>query len=626
MRQKPFLLLIAILLCSGLVAGQERLRRDESFLGIHFDFHAGAANKNIGANTTPEMVGTILDMVHPDYIQVDCKGHPGYSSYPTKVGNPAPGLVTDPLLVWRKVTADRGVGLYMHYSGVWDARAVELHPDWAIKDPAGNPSTTITSVFGPYVDKLLVPQLKELAGVYGVDGMWVDGECWATALDYGGKAVKLFKEKTGLDAPLSPEDPGWYEWKQFHREAYRNYLRHYIAAVRSEYPDFQICSNWAYTHHMSEPVSAPVDFLSGDYSSTNSVNSARVAARYLAWQGVPWDLMAWSFAGNGAERRQKPSVQLMREAAVTLSQGGGFQAYYTQNGDGSLNLDKLTSMADVAVFARARQPYCHHSVSVPQVAVLLSTYDYQHRNLPGNPAALFPNFTGGATGIMNCLLEAQYSVDLLGEASLQPDMSRFPLIVIPECETISESFRDELLEYVRGGGSLLVVGKAMTEFFSSALQPVGEQGPVGEPVEPPAWGSVTFGAGKIGFIPEEIAGDYESGKGSDGIRAKVNLLVNELFPNPLVEVASSPYVDVSLRTLGGILQVHLVNTSGDHRNTAIIDSIDPVKDIEVTVRCPDKPSRVVRQPEGKELRFRYRDGKAIFKIPVLEIYDIIEIE
>ena len=43
----------------------------------------------------------------------------------------------------------------MHYSGVWDARAVELHPDWAIKDPAGNPSTTITSVFGPYVDKLL---------------------------------------------------------------------------------------------------------------------------------------------------------------------------------------------------------------------------------------------------------------------------------------------------------------------------------------------------------------------------------------------------------------------------------------------------------------------------------------
>ena len=600
MNAKYHILLFSALFCSLIVNGQERLLRDQSFLGIHFDFHAGPDCLEVGKNTTPEMVGTILDMVHPDYIQIDCKGHPGYSSYPTEVGNPAPGIIGDPLKIWRKVTADRGVGLYMHYSGVWDSRAIELNPGWAAVGGDGTPSKTATSVFGPYVDKLLIPQLKELAGKYGVDGMWVDGECWATTMDYGERAVSLFREATGAEkAPLSKDDPLWFEWKQFHREAYRNYLRHYIAAVRSEYPDFQICSNWAYTHHMSEPVSAPVDFLSGDYSSTNSVNSARIAARYLAWQGVPWDLMAWSFAGNGEARRQKPSVQLMREAAVTLSQGGGFQAYYTQNRDGSLNLDKLSSMADVAVFARARQKYCHHSVSVPQVAVLQSTYNYQHRS----DGALFPNYTGAAAGILECLLECQYSVDLLGEASLQPDMSRFPLIVIPECETLSPVFRDDLLEYVRGGGALLVVGKAMTEFFSAAS-----------------------GSGRIGFIPEDIASDYESGKGSDGIRARVNLLVNELFPNPAVEVLSSPYVDVSLRRLNGKLQVHLVNTSGDHRNTAIIDSIDPVKDIEVSVRCAEKPSRIVRQPDGKELRFRYRDGKAIFKIPLLEIYDIIEIE
>ena len=609
--KQPILFIFVILSCLS-AAGQERLRRDQSFLGIHFDFHAGPSDKNIGANTTPEMVGTILDMVHPDYIQVDCKGHPGYSSYPTEVGNPAPGLVTDPLAVWRKVTADRGVGLYMHYSGVWDGRAVELHPDWAVKDPSGNPSDRITSVFGPYVDKLLIPQLKELAGKYKVDGMWVDGECWATTLDYGEKAVRLFKEETGFDAPTSPEEPHWFEWKQFNREAFRRYLRHYISAVRSEYPDFQICSNWAYTHHMSEPVSAPVDFLSGDYSARNSVNSARIAARYLAWQGVPWDLMAWGFADVDKVRRYKPSAQLMREAAVTLSQGGGFQAYFTQNRDGSLNLDNLKSMADVAVFARARQKYCHHSASVPQVAVLVSTYDYQHRN-----DALFPNATGGAAGVLECLLEAQYSVDLLGEASLQPDMSRFPLIVVPECVTLSEVFRDDLLEYVKAGGSLLVIGKAMTDFFSKASG-VGLKGS--------DWFSAGLGSGRIGFIPEEIAGDYEAGKGSDGIRARVNILVNELFPEPIVEVASSPYVDVSLRTLNGKLQVHLVNTSGDHRNTPIFDSVEPVKDIEVALRLPDKPSRIVCQPEGKELRFKYKGGKAIFKVPSLEIYSIIEVE
>ena len=45
---------------------------------------------------------------------------------------------------------------------------------------------------------------------------------------------------------------------------------------------------------MAEPVSAPLDFLSGDYSPEDSVNSARLSARYLARQGKTWDLMAWS--------------------------------------------------------------------------------------------------------------------------------------------------------------------------------------------------------------------------------------------------------------------------------------------------------------------------------------------
>ena len=66
MKLKYCLLALAILSCTNIVIGQERLRRDESFLGIHFDFHAGASDKNIGANTTPKMVETILDMLHPD--------------------------------------------------------------------------------------------------------------------------------------------------------------------------------------------------------------------------------------------------------------------------------------------------------------------------------------------------------------------------------------------------------------------------------------------------------------------------------------------------------------------------------------------------------------------------------
>ena len=73
-------------------ADPPRMKRADAFLGIHFDFHAGDDCDRVGARTTPEMVEMVIDKVQPDYIQIDCKGHRGYSSYPTKVGMQPPVL------------------------------------------------------------------------------------------------------------------------------------------------------------------------------------------------------------------------------------------------------------------------------------------------------------------------------------------------------------------------------------------------------------------------------------------------------------------------------------------------------------------------------------------------------
>lgn len=614
MKKFYLLLLISTVYVGSVTLGQEpnRLRRDQSFFGIHFDFHAGDDCNEIGKNTTPGMVQTIIDLVKPDYIQTDCKGHAGYTSYPTKVGNRAPGFVGDPLRVWRDVTARNGVALYMHYSGVWDTRAIELHPEWAAIHADGTRDKERTSVFGTYVDQLLIPQLKELAGDYGVDGVWVDGECWATIPDYGERSLRLFQESTGInDIPKSPSDPHWYEWMQFHREGFRKYLRHYIAAVRSEYPNFQICSNWAYTHHMPEPVSAAVDFLSGDYTPNNSVNSARFAGRYLASQGTPWDLMAWSFSYNPFPREQKTAIQLKREAAIVLALGGGFQAYFTQNRDGSVRLDEMQVMAEVAKFARERQPWCHHSVQIPQVALLLSTSDY-HRNAQ----SLFPQYKGKSQGVLQCLLESQYSVDLLSEDMLAPDMSRFPIIVIPEWENISPVFCNDLVEYAKGGGNLLLIGRETSEKFATLVD---------SQIQGDEFTSKSRGKGKIGFLPLAIGAEYEK-SGNITLREQLNNAVRTMFPNPLVEVSGSPWIDVSTSQLKGKRLVHLVNSSGNHNEAGIIQSIEPVGPLKLTICCDSKPTKITLQPEGKICDFDYADGKAQVKIEKINIYDILVIE
>jgi len=411
----------------------ERLRRAESFLGIHFDFHAGEDCKEIGKNVTREMIEAILDQVKPDYIQIDCKGHRGLSSYPTRVGNPAPGFVGDPLHLWRQVTAERGVALFMHYSGVWDTEAITKHPDWARLGPDGKSDGRNTSVFGAYVDQLLIPQLKELRGVYGVDGMWIDGECWSVAPDYSERALRAFREATGIaDAPKKASEPYWQEFMDFNREAFRKYVRHYVSELHKFDSGFQLTSNWIFTDLMPEPVTADVDYLSGDYSPMDSVRAARISARWMAAQGKPWDLMAWAFAGqhNAPVRSYKTIPQLQREAAVVLAQGGGFQAYFSQKRDGSIRDWTMKLMAGAAKFCRERQAVCHRSESVPQIALLYSMAGHYRQN----PGLFGANSSGvqSLKGILNNLLDAQYSVDVRGEHHLREKLKDYPLIVLPQ--------------------------------------------------------------------------------------------------------------------------------------------------------------------------------------------------
>ena len=94
------------------------------------------------------MLAHLLETVHPDFIQYDSKGHPGYLGFPSKTGMSAPGIVQDSLAVWRRVTAARGVALYNHFSGVLDGAAVTKHPDWARLGPDGKRAPQETSLFG----------------------------------------------------------------------------------------------------------------------------------------------------------------------------------------------------------------------------------------------------------------------------------------------------------------------------------------------------------------------------------------------------------------------------------------------------------------------------------------------
>ncbi|MGZ5438404.1 MAG: hypothetical protein ACXWFJ_01005, partial [Candidatus Aminicenantales bacterium] len=639
------------------------IARKDAFFGLHFDLHPGATDTVLGADISEANIRGLLERVKPDYVQYDCKGHAGWAGYPTAVGWPSPGIVNDSLAVWRKATRDVGVGLFIHYSGVWDTKAIIEHPDWARVDADGKHDPNATSVFGPYVDELLIPQLKEVTAKYDLDGVWADGECWAAQLDYSPRALAAWTSETGhKNAPKVRSDPRWLEWKMFHRRAFERYLRHWIDAVHAADPALQLTSNWMYTSFAPKPVEAKLDFLSGDYSPSLSVDRARLEARYLASTGMPWDLMAWGFdKGQGLGWSIKPAVHLMQEASVVLMQGGGFQIYHTPTRSGFIVEPIIAQEEAVASFCRARQAVSHKSASVPQVALLLSSESFWE-----DSDAVFAPW-GDAflelEGTLHALLNLHYSVDILAEHQLQPRLKDFPLVVVPDSHKLTDGFRLALTDYVEQGGSLLLVGEKSARLFEPILGTDLE----GEPAQRTAelasgagvtsadgvWQKVrlttgqaagfiyptrdvrangevaatvnTFGKGKVGAVYGPLGAVYFRSH-HPWLREFVGQLVTGLFPNPAVTVEGPPTLDMALRkTADGQLSVHLLNTTGMPLpdRYGFTDFIPSLEHITLTIKTAERPASVVWVPDGGRLEWSWADGWLKVTVPRLAIHGII---
>jgi hypothetical protein len=641
------------------------IARKDAFFGLHFDLHPQATDTSLGTDISEDNIRGLLERVRPDYVQYDCKGHAGWAGYPTAVGWPSPGIVKDSLAVWRKATREAGVGLFIHYSGVWDSKAVAEHPDWARVGPDGKRDPNATSVFGPYVDDLLIPQLTEVVRAYALDGVWADGECWAAQLDYSPRALAAWTKETGLEhAPKDRSEPRWLDWKMFHRRAFERYLVHWTNALHAAIPGLQLTSNWMYTTFAPKPVEAPLDFLSGDYSPSLSVDRARVEARYLASTGMPWDLMAWGFdKGQGLGWSIKPAAQLCQEAAVVLMQGGGFQVYHTPTRAGYVVEPIIAQEEAVASFCRARQAASHKSHSVPQVALLLSSESYWDRSdAVFSPGDAFLELEGA----LHALLNLHYSVDILAEHQLQPRLSEFPLVVVPDSPKLTEGFRRALTDYVERGGHLLLLGEKCARLFEPLLGVELEGEPVRRAAQLAAGDRVTnadgvwqkvrpttaraggfiyptrdtrrggeaaatvnaFGQGLVGAVYGPVAAVYFRSH-HPWLRDFIGGLTTELFPDPAVAVVGPPTLDVALRrTADGRLAVHLLNTAGlpIPERYDFADAIPPLEDIAVTVKTDARPRDVIWMPGGGRLDWSWADGLLKLTLPGLEIHGVVVIQ
>jgi hypothetical protein len=648
------------------------------YFGLHYDFHANASDTDLGTRLTHEHLRAELEKVKPDWVQCDCKGVPGYTSWPTEVGSTAPGVVVDSLLIHREVTREMGIPLVMHYSGVWDSRAVELHPEWGIEDADGNRPANLKTEASPtcqlsgYTDELLIPQFLELIDKYDVDGFWVDADSWASVPCYCSLCRKEFTKRTDIaDAPRSKEDPNWRTWMDFHRSLFDEHVTKYAEAVHNRKPGCLVSCNWMYTVGHPSEITVPVDYISGDFSHAWGTEWSILEGRFIASRGLSWDLMAWGFmtlepAMDGWVF--KPAAHLCQEVSTVIALGGAVTIYDNPQRNGHLNSWHQDTLAEVARFARARQKWCQNSVSIPQ-AVILHCAEHTYSHSPDNLLPVGQPVSAPLLGALHCLLENQINVDILNEIALRKKLNEYKLVVIPEQTNVSQEFKNDLAAFCEDGGRVLITGVNAASDFGDILgvEPLGkvsegyyyleiggqattvkgprqsvelgdaealrnvmkDQEPGENETDIPAV-TINFpGEGAAIGIYSDIFGFHKS-TNYPRTRRLIGELIQSIGADFDIEVDAPARLHICLRKGGGgETIVHMINMGTSHPTSpsqGLIEEVPPIEHVTITMKCPEKPSAVYLVPTYEAIEYEWSGGLLHTQIQRIGIMDSLVVE
>ncbi len=662
---------VAVIFALAVLTQQESIAQSDNwhenaFFGLHYDLHANMGDTELGRLTTYEHIKTELQKVKPDFVQYDCKGHPGVTGYPTKIGTPSPGIVNDALKVWREVTRDMGIPLSVHYSGIWDEAVLRQHPEWARTNADGTKSKQHVCAFSAYTKEFMIPQLLEVIDNYDVDGFWIDGENWASHPCYGEECKQQFTKETGIpDIPTKPDQPHWREWADFHRRLFEKHVEMVAKAVKERKPSCLVCSNWMYSVRQPDAITVPVDYLSGDFTPSFGCERACAEARFLDSRGLPWDLMAWSFLRTGNQGwTMKTPVHLCQEVSEVLANGGAVFIYNQPQRNGYLVGWHQDIFAEVARFCRARQEYSQHTVAVPQVAVLHSQSHYYAHNRSLYDMAGVNNAMEGA---LHAILECGYPVEILNETTLMENIGNYPLVVIPEQTNLPEELKNKLDTYVRSGGRLLLSGKNTAEDFSEMAGVKAAGDPRGQSYLPADGGVVTVGgewqpvalttamelkplyagqnphtdkagtpavthnqvgSGMVAAIHGPVFDCYWESH-YPRIRSFVADTIQNLECNGLSHTDGSPCIEMSLRRKENRLLAHFVNRGASpslepHRH--VVENVPPTGPFTVQIPCQAKPERVYLAPEPTGLAWSWSGNTLTATIRSLNIHNVLVLE
>lgn len=157
-------------------------------------------------------------------VTLFAKDHFGNSFYPTRAGHRHRDLPCDLLGTAAAELRKAGKRVLAYYSLCWEKRAADLHPEWRQLDAENRPFGAegpwgTVCVNSPYMEELVLPQLREIVGWYPVHGIFIDIAMMNPQGCFCPHCRERFRAETGRELTPGPEQ------RRFAAESMRRALR-----------------------------------------------------------------------------------------------------------------------------------------------------------------------------------------------------------------------------------------------------------------------------------------------------------------------------------------------------------------------------------------------------------------
>jgi hypothetical protein len=646
---------------------------ERRFRKIHLDFHTPAWVEGVGRDFNPdEFIRTLVD-AGVDSICIFGKCCHGLSYYDTDIGLRHPNLKFDLLRSMIDALRSADIAVSVYYSIVWDDLIVDRNPGWAQRDRDGNPRFGYGKLWrticvnSPYIDQIVLPQVKEIINRYAPDELWfdmvwvVDEECFC---DYcREKMIAL-----GLNTESRADRISFSDWTDEH---FVERVSDYIKLLN---PDVRV------TYNNCVRIGARKKIPSMDVFEIESLPHAwgywyfPLYSRYIRTHDIPVKGMTCRFHKFwGDFGSLKPVPQMQFEAATMLAQGAGCVIGDQLDPGGKLEQPAYRNIREVFDFIEKRENRSRGWDPVVEIGLLAD--DEPGSISQGKPSAQM-------LGALKILMETHHQFDVI---DVESDFSRYKILFVADTVKPSPELLDKVGAYLKNGGKLILSGRSLssapqdwwmrfmgmkyhglsaysleyircidkkitgniptidliaydrfsvveslegTTILARTVHPLAERTPVrymshlqaspGE--EGPYPSIVRFKDRVIYFAPPVFKSYFESG--NTIFRDLVRNAVEMLLPNPLIVTDAPSSTEITLLRNGTSYALHVVNYSPSRRGNhpEVVDEIRSLHNISVSVRIPEHPKKVYAFPGEEELNFHILKGYVQITVPRVEIH------